>query len=269
LNTALPAVRTTTMTTTAGKIFTSLQRVKCPIVLVQKASFINFPHLRSYSTAKATTIAANSVHQQRSLHTNTSLFRHASAHSHINKKWPAPPPRTVKSPCVPDNMPKYIEGFNDIPELDDANEMVQRIFSLEFGTAKDFRRAVDTVNNAEYASPLAAEIANMTHRIRHLAEILKAGKPGPITDPMKRAGKPNPNTKHFFIWLIHQRKRKLQRYKSEDLRGYEELIKKLEIPALRSVWERSHRYKSRKFKINVPLVKKRHVDDFEEEFVHV
>jgi len=252
------------------KIFTSLQRVTCPVIRVQKASFVNFPLLRPYSTTKTTSVADSLYQQhQRSLHTNSSLFRHANAHSHMNKKWPASPPRTVKSPCVPDNMPKYIEGFNDIPELDDANEMVQRIFSLEFGTAKDFRRAVDTINNVEYASPLAAEIANMTHRIRHLAEILKAGKPGPITDPVKRAGKPNPNTKHFFIWLIHQRKRKLQRYKAEDLRGYEELIEKLEIPALRSVWERSHRYKSRKFKINVPLVKKRHVDDFEDEFVHV
>jgi len=260
-------------------MFTSLQRTTCSLLRANKKiiSLKIIPPLTNTTTITNTTILTTNTRTstvdvnvpQRNIHSTSSVFRHGSRHSHINKKWPPAAPRSVKSLCVPDNMPTYIHGFNDIPELHSANEAVRNILSLEFATAKDFRRVVDAVNNDAHESPLAAEIANMTHRIRHLAEILKAGKPGQITDPVKKAGKPNPNTKHFFIWLIHQRKRKLHKYKTEDLRGYEELIARLEIPPLRSVWERSHRYKSRKFKINVPLVQKRHVDDFEDEFVHV
>jgi len=165
-------------------------------------------------------------------------------------------PRTQKPVhvCVPDEMPKYLVGFNDIPELENANEMVQSIFSLQMGTKHDFRQAVSEANKNIYSTELERNIVDNTYQIRTLTDQL-------------RVNKKDKGNKQYLIKLIQRRKKMLRKLQDEDRAAYHDLITKLEIPALQEYWDNHHRYKFRKFKINVPLEKKRHIDDFEEELV--
>ena len=59
----------------------------------------------------------------------------------------------------------------------------------------------------------------------------------------------------------------LKKLQKKDSAAYHAIIKKMEIPPLQSYWDNHHRHKYRKYKINVPLKKKREIDDFEEELV--
>merc|ERR1719427_875599 len=165
-------------------------------------------------------------------------------------------PRTQKPVhvCIPENMPKFIAGFNDIPELENASEVVQKIFSLEMGSHHNFRATVSETNKKIYGSKLEQRIADRTHLIRDMTEQLRVGK----KDTVK---------KQYFISLIQKRKKLLRKLQERDSAAYHAIIKKMEIPPLQSYWESHHRHTSRKSKRNVPIFKKRHIDDFEEEFV--
>ena len=167
-------------------------------------------------------------------------------------------PRTPKpmSICIPQEMPKYLLGFNGIPELENANENVQKIFSLEMGSNRDFRRAVSSVNRTLYATDIERQVADKTHQIRILTEQLS-----------DKAGRNDKQSKQYFIALIHRRKRLLRKLQQEDAAAYHALIEKMDIPPLQEHWDNHQRYKSRRFKINVPMKKKRDVRDFEHEFV--
>lgn len=161
----------------------------------------------------------------------------------------------LKSLCTPENLPKYIKGFNDIPELETANEMVQKIFSLEMASHKEFRRISAEIYTDQFETKLEKNIANATQHIRILTEQLMKFKK-------------DRQAKEFLIWLIDQRKKNLKKLKAEDIEKYNFLIKTFEIPPLQSAHEPQNKYKFRKYKINVPLKKKRSVDEFEDAQVY-
>ena len=71
------------------------------------------------------------------------------------------------------------------------------------------------------------------------------------------------SNKVFFIWLIDQRKKLLKKLRKEDLQRYTDIIEELGIPPLADPNDPKIKYKFRKFKINVPLKKKRELHEFE------
>ena len=164
-------------------------------------------------------------------------------------------PLCFKSICMPEEMPKYLKGFNDIPELENTNEMVQNIFSLEMSSKHDVRRAAASVYGDKYETKLEKNVANTTNQIRLLVEQLKKNKK-------------DKQNKVFLIWLIDQRKKQLRKLQKVDINKYTDIIHEFEIPPLQSPFEPHNRYKFRKYKINVPLKKKREIEDFEDALVY-
>lgn len=69
--------------------------------------------------------------------------------------------------------------------------------------------------------------------------------------------------KVFFIWLIDQRKKLLKKLKKDNLQRYIDIIQELNIPPLTDPHDNVNKYKFRKYKINVPLKKKRELHEFE------
>ncbi len=55
----------------------------------------------------------------------------------------------------------------------------------------------------------------------------------------------------------------MKKLKQADLQKYTDIVEELGIPPLRDPHDPSIKYKSRKFKLNVPLKKKRELKDFE------
>lgn len=155
----------------------------------------------------------------------------------------------------PATLPKYIDGFNDIPELENADETVKKLFSLDFARHTELRKVVRTINTEKYESDLEKNIANNTCHIRMLVETLKKNKKD------KKA-------KVFLIWAIDQRKKRLRRLQKLDIDKYMNIIKEYNIPPLQSPHDPKNKYKFRKFKINVPLKEKRDIEDFEHDRVY-
>ncbi|XP_065675500.1 small ribosomal subunit protein uS15m-like [Hydra vulgaris] len=153
------------------------------------------------------------------------------------------------------DLPKYRDGFNEIPELDSASEVVQKLFSLEYASESAIRNCVRSYNNKKYATKLEQSIVNNTYHIRMMTEKLKA-------NPRDRAGKV------FFIWAIDQRKKRLKKLMAADIESYKNIIKEHNIPPLESPHAPHNKYKFRKFKINVPLKKTRKIEDFEKDRVY-
>ena len=157
---------------------------------------------------------------------------------------------------IPKDLPKFRDGFNDIPELENANEMVQKIFALDQASNTELRKVIRTMNAEKYETDLEKNIANNTAHIRMMIE------------HFKRDRQKNKQSKVFIIWCIDQRKKRLKRLKELDLEKYERIIEELEIPPLQSGLDPHNRYKFRKYKINVPLKKRREIDDFEHDRVY-
>ena len=151
---------------------------------------------------------------------------------------------------IKDRVPKYLDGFNNIEELESANPDVQKIFSIDMAGHKELRLAIRTINEEHYKTALEKNIANRTCHIRMLTEQLK----------INRRDKKN---KVFFIWLIDQRKKQLRRLQALDINKYTNIIKEFEIPPLESPHEPHNKYKFRQYKINVPIKRKRAIEDFE------
>lgn len=159
------------------------------------------------------------------------------------------------STWIPDNLPKYRDGFNDIPELESAGELVQKLFSLEMAGNQEVRNVIRTMNETKYETKLEKNIANNTHHIRMLTEYLKENK----KDKQRKV---------FMIWAIDQRKKRLRRLQQLDINKYNAIIKDYDIPPLQSPHDPKNKYKFRKFKINVPLTQKREIEDFEKDRVY-
>ncbi|XP_066918047.1 small ribosomal subunit protein uS15m-like [Clytia hemisphaerica] len=158
----------------------------------------------------------------------------------------------LNSTWVPDNLPKYRDGFNEIPELETADPVVQKLFSLEMADGIETRKVLRTINTDKYETKLEKNIANNTLHIRMLVEQLK----------QNHKDKQN---KVFLIWAIDQRKKRLRRLQKLDINKYNSLIEEYDIPPLESPQDPQNKYKFRKFKINVPLEKKRNIEDFEKD----
>ena len=165
------------------------------------------------------------------------------------------PVARLKSTWIPQELPKYIDGFNNIPELETTNEQVQRLFSLDIASNYEIRKTVRTINAEAYDTTLEKNIANNTCHIRMLVERLKKNK----KDKMGKV---------FLIWAIDQRKKRLRKLQKLDINKYMNLIKEFNIPPLQSPHEAHNKYKFRKFKINVPLKQKREIEDFEHDRVY-
>lgn len=159
-----------------------------------------------------------------------------------------------KATWIPDKLPVYIDGFNNIPQLDSANDMVKKIFSLQEAANTELRKVIRTINADKYDTALEKNIANNTAHIRMLVDLLQKRK--------------NPAMKVFLIWCIDQRKKRLRKLQNMSVEKYESIIRDLEIPALQDPHARQNKYKFRKYKINVPLVKRRKVEDFEQDRVY-
>jgi len=149
-----------------------------------------------------------------------------------------------------DRKKKFLSGFNDIPELHSANEMVQRIFSIDHANERDKRRVKKDEIFETYSGDVERIIAEYTMRIKLLLSHCQAN----------RQDKEN---KVFFIWLIDQRKKLLKKLKKEDPQRYSDIVEELNIPPLTDPHENFNKYKFRKYKINVPLKKKRELHEFE------
>ena len=160
-----------------------------------------------------------------------------------------------RSTWIPPPLPKYIDGFNDIPELDNANETVQKLLSLDMASESEIRKVFRTMNVEKYETDLEKNIANNTCHIRMLVERLKNNKK-------------DKKGKVFLIWAIDQRKKRLRKLQKLDLSKYMNIIKDFEIPPLQSPHDPKNKYKFRKFKINVPLKKERAIEDFEHDRVY-
>ena len=182
---------------------------------------------------------------------NTAIIRNTPASSRTSTDNSSATPST----WVPDNLPKYIDGFNDIPELENADPVVKKLFSLEMGDSTELRKVIRTKNAEKYETRLEKNIANNTHHIRMLVE------------QMQRNHK-DKQTKVFLIWSIDQRKKRLRRLQQIDLNKYNAIIEEYDIPPLESPHDPKNKYKFRKFKINVPLEPKRKVEDFERDRVY-
>lgn len=182
---------------------------------------------------------------------STAIIRNTPASSRISSDNSSTKPST----WVPDNLPKYIDGFNDIPELENADPVVQKLFSLEMSDGTELRKVIRTMNAEKYETRLEKNIANNTHHIRMLVE------------QMQRNHK-DKQTKVFLIWSIDQRKKRLRRLQQLDLDKYNAIIKDYDIPPLESPHDPKNKYKFRKFKINVPLESKRKIEDFERDRVY-
>lgn len=159
------------------------------------------------------------------------------------------------SAWIHDTLPKYLDGFNDILELENADKLVQSLFSLEMASNQELRKVIRTMNEMKYETKLEKNIANNTNHIRMLTEYLKTNK-----KDKKR--------KVFLIWAIDQRKKRLRRLQQLDINKYNDIIKEHNIPPLQSPHDPANKYKFRKFKINVPLTKKREIEDFEYDRVY-
>jgi len=159
------------------------------------------------------------------------------------------------STWIPENLPKYIDGFNDIPELENADTLVQQLFSLEMNGKKELRKVIRTNNTDKYETKLEKNIANNTHHIRMLVEQLKNNRK-------------DKQSKVFLIWAIDQRKKRLRRLQELDIDKYNKMIEHYNIPPLQSPHDPKNKYKFRKYKINVPLTKKREIEDFEKDRVY-
>ena len=162
---------------------------------------------------------------------------------------------TANSTWVPENLPKYIDGFNNIPELESADPIVRKLFSLEMADGPELRKVIRTMNAERYETKLEKNIANNTHHIRMLVE------------QMQRNHK-DKKSKVFLIWAIDQRKKRLRRLQELDVDKYNNIIKEYEIPPLESPHDPKNKYKFRKYKINVPLETKRKIEDFERDRVY-
>jgi len=175
--------------------------------------------------------------------TNTANF---SAVSKIPEKLPQ---------YIKESIPKYLDGFNEAEELKQANNEVKKIFSIDMANHKELRNVIKTINNEKYETALERNIANNTCQIRMLTNQLK----------LNHKDKKN---KVFFIWLIDQRKKKLRRLEKLDINKYIAIIKEFEIPPLQSPHEPHNKYRFRQYKINVPIKKKREIEDFEYDRVY-
>ncbi|XP_065058000.1 small ribosomal subunit protein uS15m-like [Rhopilema esculentum] len=145
---------------------------------------------------------------------------------------------------------KYLSGFDKIQELQNANQMVQRIFSLEMANERDKRRVKKDEIFDTFSENIERQIAEYTMRIKLLLEHCQANKQ-------------DKENKVFFIWLIDQRKKLLKRLRRDDFEKYLQTVEQLNIPPLADPNDPKNKYKFRKYKINVPLKKKRELHEFE------
>eukprot|EP00794_Sanderia_malayensis_P000277 gene277-901_t len=145
---------------------------------------------------------------------------------------------------------QFIQGYNGIPELETANDLVQRIFSIDMAGEKVKRKVTQEDISEKYSNTLERWIAVYTMRINILLQHCQTHRQDKVN-------------KVFFIWLIDQRKKVMKKLKERDLQKYTDIVEELGIPALRDPHDPKIKYRSRKFKLNVPLKKKRELEDFE------
>lgn len=162
----------------------------------------------------------------------------------------------VKTMAVPDNIPKYISGFNDIPELENASEMVQAIFLLENGNSEEKLKGIKEAFDEQYDTELEREIAFLTNQIRSLEHRV-------LIHPENRSDK--------FLrrrMVIHLRRRTdaLRELKEVDLDKYNGLLEEYQIVPIGSLYDPEHVYKSERYKRYVTLRKgKMPIEEYEDD----
>jgi len=146
-------------------------------------------------------------------------------------------------------MPKFVSGFNGIPELESADPYVQKIFLLENNGKKEHLKAIYDINDAKYETYLERKTAN------HIVFTLDLKND--VGHTMTR----NKYLKKFYIHMLYHRTKLLKKLREQDAAAYERMIEDWSIPHL--IDQQKQVYKSRKYKLNVSLKKRLDLDDLE------
>ncbi|XP_046846321.1 uncharacterized protein LOC124440038 [Xenia sp. Carnegie-2017] len=143
------------------------------------------------------------------------------------------------------NKVKFIGGFEDIEELQNADENVRRIFSFENASQQAKRKVWNKQLMKSCITAKENQIAVQTVSIKNLEKHLEM---------MKNKDKHN---KVYLQWLKDQRMKKLKSIKNSNFERYVKLIKDLDIKPLESTHSKYAKYKFRRFKIGVEIKKKK------------
>ncbi|XP_028414144.1 uncharacterized protein LOC114537206 [Dendronephthya gigantea] len=153
--------------------------------------------------------------------------------------------RTQSSYAGLANNKKFLSGFEELPELEGADENVRRIFSLDNASQQQKRKVLNKELMKVCKTPKEREIAEQTISIANLEEHLQ------------RTRNKDKHNKVFLQWLKDQRMKKLKSIKTSDFERYIVLVKQLDIEPLESTHTKYAKYKFRKFKIGVEIKEKR------------
>ncbi|KAL9969086.1 hypothetical protein ACROYT_G021252 [Oculina patagonica] len=131
---------------------------------------------------------------------------------------------------------KYISGFEDIEELQNAPEEVKRVFSLQNASQVEHRKVALEKVRVQYNDEEERYIAELCVKIEAVKKNNEDG----------RRGAKDKRNKVFLHWLICQRRKKLQRLKDTRFERYLELLKELDLEPLEHPQSVKNKYKMKR-----------------------
>lgn len=236
----LSCLRTSSFSVIRSFMRSTHQRVHNCSLVIQVSSFSTL--LRGGPCASYRTLVPGNFHKQSK---TACLVRYAHTKDSNSSQTDGVDPFSTSDS-------KFVHGFSDVPELQNAPEEVQKMFSLDNANQKEKRKVISGKITAKYRNEyLLNKVAELTLKIKSVEKHMS------LVNNCRK----DKHNKVFLLWLIDQRKKQLKKLRDQKFELYLDIIKELDIPPLDSPFTKWNKYKFRKFKIGVDIKDKKTFKD--------